>query len=164
MSDQFVYFIQADEDGPIKIGFTAGDPQSRLAQLQTGNPVALKLLGAIRGDTAKERELHAALAEWRLQGEWFKPHATVLDTVRQALQEAHDPNICKPQCSFCGACRHQTPSLIAGPNDVFICASCVTVCCEIVADHLSKKAAQFAADPQIAEALSTAPADAGSDH
>lgn len=164
MSDQFVYFIQADESGPIKIGFTSGSPQARLAQLQTGNPAALKLLGAIKGSTAKERELHTSLSEWRLQGEWFQSHPTVLDTIKRVLSSnarRDDPCL---NCSFCGACQHKTPALIAGPNQIFICAACVTLCTEIVADRLTKKAAELAADVQIAEALASLPADAGSDH
>ncbi|MGZ3662979.1 MAG: ClpX C4-type zinc finger protein [Ktedonobacterales bacterium] len=37
-------------------------------------------------------------------------------------------------CSFCGKGREQTRRLIAGPNGVYICAECVTLCNEILAE------------------------------
>jgi hypothetical protein len=37
-------------------------------------------------------------------------------------------------CSFCGKSREQTRRLIAGPNQVYICAECVTLCNEILAE------------------------------
>lgn len=37
-------------------------------------------------------------------------------------------------CSFCGKRRNQTRRLIAGPNGVYICAECVTLCNEILAE------------------------------
>lgn len=141
MSDQFVYFIQADENGPIKIGFTSDKPEKRLNQLQTGNHASLKLLGAINATADREKELHAALAEWRLQGEWFEPHPTVLATVQEALSLSEEPANCGAlYCSFCGVCQDQRLVLIAGPDDIFICNECVSISAKIVADHLLKAA------------------------
>lgn len=37
-------------------------------------------------------------------------------------------------CSFCGKRREQTRRLIAGPNRVYICAECVSLCNEILAE------------------------------
>jgi ATP-dependent protease Clp ATPase subunit len=37
-------------------------------------------------------------------------------------------------CSFCGKRREQTRRLIAGPNGVYICAECVALCNEILAE------------------------------
>ena len=37
-------------------------------------------------------------------------------------------------CSFCGRGREQTRRLIAGPNGVYICAECVALCNEILAE------------------------------
>lgn len=37
-------------------------------------------------------------------------------------------------CSFCGRGREQARRVIAGPNGVFICAECVTVCSEVLAE------------------------------
>lgn len=69
---RFVYFIQAGEDGPIKIG-VATEPFKRLAELQTGNPARLRIVAIVEGDTGMERALHDRFAEHRLEGEWFKP-------------------------------------------------------------------------------------------
>ncbi len=141
MSDSFVYFIQADENGPIKIGYTADDPKKRLGQLQTGNASALKLLGAIKGTSSRERELHAALAEWRMQGEWFQSHPTVLATIQAALSAA-DPqeDTCRTHClhcSFCLACQDDVAHLIAGRAGN-ICCDCVQTCVEVLAEKASQ--------------------------
>lgn len=147
MSDQYVYFIQADENGPIKIGFTTDDPKKRLAQLQTGNPSVLKLLGSINGTTAREREFHSALSEWRLQGEWFQSHPTVLAAVQDALSPAAEPG---PHCSFCGVCQHDTAVLIAGQIEAtYICNQCSGLCAKIAGEHLLKLAAASMSDAEM---------------
>lgn len=138
MSDQFVYFIQADEDGPIKIGFTSDDPKRRLNQLQTGNASTLKLLGAIKGTIARERQFHAELAEWRLQGEWFQSHPAVLAAVQAALaapapEEGGCNNRCL-HCSFCLRCQHEVAIIVAGRAGN-ICGECVDAAAEVVAER-----------------------------
>lgn len=70
-----VYFVQAGEGGPIKIGWTGGSPSARMAALQTGNPHRLRLLTSIEGTAADEAALHARFADSRLEGEWFAPSA-----------------------------------------------------------------------------------------
>src|SRR5689334_18091148 len=45
-----VYFIQAGENGPIKIGYTFKNVADRLAGIQTGNHEECKILGVIPGD------------------------------------------------------------------------------------------------------------------
>ena len=69
----FVYFIGIGEQyvTHVKVGFTAGDPERRLAGLQTGCPFKMRLLGFIMGCPIMERELHSVFAEWRCEGEWF---------------------------------------------------------------------------------------------
>jgi ATP-dependent protease Clp ATPase subunit len=37
-------------------------------------------------------------------------------------------------CSFCGKLREQTRRLIAGPDGVYICAECVALCNQILAE------------------------------
>jgi len=56
----------------IKIGYTAGEPARRIAQLQTGQPQRIKLLGTIPGDMDAESGLHTELAPFRGSGEWFE--------------------------------------------------------------------------------------------
>ena len=51
-----IYFIQAGENGPIKIGKTNGDAKDRLANLQIGNHEELKLLWVYHGDEYGEIE------------------------------------------------------------------------------------------------------------
>jgi hypothetical protein len=107
VGESFVYFIQAGEDGAIKIGVTSDDPERRRNQLQVGNPAVLKLLGAIKGDHARERQLHRDLSEWRLEGEWFKPDPTVIAAIQQALsppQETECTSECTSDCSHCSFC------------------------------------------------------------
>lgn len=74
-----VYFVQGAEGGPIKIGFTAGRVQARLAALQSGSPVTLRLLTAISGTTALEQDFHRRFESLRLHNEWFRPEPALLD-------------------------------------------------------------------------------------
>jgi excisionase family DNA binding protein len=68
-----IYFIQAEEIGHIKIGFTGDeDSAERLRALQTGSPVRLQLLGEIPGDELDERTIHQKFAAARVNGEWFR--------------------------------------------------------------------------------------------
>jgi Meiotically Up-regulated Gene 113 (MUG113) protein len=65
-----VYFIQAGDDGPVKIGW-AKQPAKRIAQLQTGHHVALNLLRLVDGDLRDEARFHKAFREQRIVREWF---------------------------------------------------------------------------------------------
>lgn len=87
MTASCIYFIQAGDAGPIKVGFTSGDVQRRVTQLQTGNPSALAILGAIKGTAERERQLHGRLSPWRAKGEWFKPHPDVLQVIEDELRD-----------------------------------------------------------------------------
>ena len=66
-----VYFIQAGDDGPIKIGH-AMSPHARIWDLQAGNHVRLRLLAEIPGTEAAERAAHEAFSGQRIRGEWFR--------------------------------------------------------------------------------------------
>lgn len=70
IADQFVYFIQAGDDGAVKIG-RAKQPTRRLASLQTGSPVTLHLRHVVPGDHALESALHRRFADAHVAGEWF---------------------------------------------------------------------------------------------
>lgn len=72
-----VYFVQAGDDGPIKIGF-AKNPVNRLPGLQVNNPARLRPLGQLEGDKTTERELHARFIGTRISGEWFEPSPDLL--------------------------------------------------------------------------------------
>lgn len=68
-----IYFIQDSHTLNVKIGFTEGRPEDRLAALQTGNPSKLILIADFPGDRADEQRLHVRFAAHRVSGEWFKP-------------------------------------------------------------------------------------------
>jgi hypothetical protein len=76
----WVYFIQAGDSGPIKIG-SGRRPQRRLRQLQIGNHEPLRLLGAYPGTALDETQLHEQFRHARLRGEWFAPLPELLDEV-----------------------------------------------------------------------------------
>lgn len=72
----FVYIIQHGSRGPYKIG-KADNPQTRLKELQIGNPVELRLVASIYFQTenrarAVERQLHRMYSRARIRGEWFR--------------------------------------------------------------------------------------------
>ncbi len=75
-----VYFIQAGDHGPIKIGYSS-DPFRRLANLQSGHYEPLTLLGFCSGGAETEARLHADLAPYCMNGEWFLPSPEVLDVI-----------------------------------------------------------------------------------
>ncbi len=49
-------------------------------------------------------------------------------------------------CSFCGKRRDQTRRLIAGPHGVYICAQCVALCNEILAEGPGEASQQVSAE------------------
>lgn len=65
-----VYFIQAGERGPIKIGFSK-DTDKRLAGLQAGHHECLRVLRTVEGGAGVEKWLHRRFAHGWLRGEWF---------------------------------------------------------------------------------------------
>ena len=66
----FVYVV---EDGlGIKIGYTAGPPARRVADLQTANPRLISHIATISGATEiVESHLHNEFAASNVRGEWF---------------------------------------------------------------------------------------------
>ena len=69
-----IYFIQAGQGGPVKIGFTKDEMtlNGRIESLQTGNHQKLRLLWLAEGDERLERFVHRRLKAFRLNGEWFQ--------------------------------------------------------------------------------------------
>lgn len=70
-----IYFIQAGEDGPIKIGYTLGTAnfKHRFRMLQTGNHEKLRLRALVEGGPEIEICLHQRFEHHRYRGEWFNP-------------------------------------------------------------------------------------------
>lgn len=72
-----MYFVQAGQGGPVKIGFSTA-PRFRLHALQTGNPFKLILHGSVAGSRVLERALHWHFRDDRIRGEWFRPTRPIL--------------------------------------------------------------------------------------
>lgn len=66
-----VYVIHATGTNRVKIGFSF-DPAKRLAELQTGSPFPLTLIGTCEGSFSLECRMHERLKDYRRTGEWFE--------------------------------------------------------------------------------------------
>lgn len=78
-----VYFVQAgDERGPIKIGVSS-DVDARVSSIQTGNHLPCRVLASFEHSNAVlvEKRLHRIFEDLRLEGEWFKFDATIMDLI-----------------------------------------------------------------------------------
>lgn len=83
----YVYFLKHKNMSPVKIGMTNGSIEKRIAQIQTGSPYGVELIGFIETNKPKtlESKLHTLLDEARLNGEWFD-----IDLIRaKVLLEEH---------------------------------------------------------------------------
>lgn len=78
----FIYFIQGESGGPIKIGYTT-DLEQRLKTLQTGYPDRLDLLLAFPGKPKHEKAIHKQFEPYRLNGEWFRPTPEVMAKIKE---------------------------------------------------------------------------------
>jgi hypothetical protein len=80
----YVYLIRNGSSFAFKIGI-AHDVESRLAQLQTGNPVDLALESSYEFPNADhvERVLHQKWASRRMRGEWFDLNVDDLEEFEQ---------------------------------------------------------------------------------
>ncbi len=52
----------------------------------------------------------------------------------------------EPRCSFCGKLQSEVDDIIAGPNNVFICNSCVSVCNEVIEKNSKKNKTETAVE------------------
>lgn len=77
-----VYFIQAGEKGPIKIGWSQ-EVDKRIATLQTANACKLTLLGTVPGTMETERAYHQKFSHLRLEAEWFQYSQEILDFISE---------------------------------------------------------------------------------
>ena len=76
----YVYFIQMERIGPIKIGFTKYLEQ-RFNSLRTGSPYPLNVLCLFPGNEEIERDIHKGFNEMKMEGEWFLPHPFILKEI-----------------------------------------------------------------------------------
>lgn len=72
-SGMAVYFVKGKSTNHVKVGFTKGDPQKRLSNLQTSASEELEIIHVIpEGTTELEARLHEKFRHNHLRGEWFK--------------------------------------------------------------------------------------------
>lgn len=84
----YVYFIQHETGGAIKIG-TSEDPERRLKDFNgmTHDP-RYRILATAPGGRMLEEALHQKFAGARSHGEWFKPHKRILDYIAKTKEVA----------------------------------------------------------------------------
>ena len=85
MKEWHLYFIQQNDDGPIKIGITT-NVASRLSSVQCGNPQKLNLLFSLPYPSkeharADERYLHFLFEHLKISGEWFEPKPFLVERI-----------------------------------------------------------------------------------
>ncbi len=80
----FLYFLQEEADGPIKIGHSAW-PWRRLQKLQCGNHRLLRFLVVAAAPHSKdvERTLQRELRSHHIFGEWFTSAEPVLAAAKR---------------------------------------------------------------------------------
>src|SRR5690606_28849223 len=66
----WIYVIGCDEVRLVKIGISSDVP-GRLAGLQVGSPVELRILWTMPGSIDMEQDLHEYFRAYRRHGEWF---------------------------------------------------------------------------------------------
>lgn len=81
-----IYFLQAGDDGPIKIGYTSRRSEIRRQCCQTYNSEPIRLLAEAGGERDLEDRLHDYLEKYRIRGEWFENCPQVQEIV-QAIDE-----------------------------------------------------------------------------
>lgn len=73
-----VYIIRAGDNGPVKIGWSAGPAEGRMATLQAGSAERFKLLREMPGTRRAEAAMHLKFAAHRIDREWFHFHPDML--------------------------------------------------------------------------------------
>lgn len=75
----YVYCFRETEGAEryVKIGYSV-NPEKRIAEVQTGNPRVLEIVGYFPGTEEDERALHAKYATANVLQEWFHPTEALL--------------------------------------------------------------------------------------
>lgn len=89
--EQFVYFMQNGEKGPIKIGITF-NVQRRLTQAQTFNYQPITLLGYLPANQRLESALLKRFAPFNMLGEWFAFNDELYNLARGVFDVEYETN------------------------------------------------------------------------
>lgn len=87
----YVYCFREKEgiERYVKIGYST-NPQKRIAEVQTGNPRVLEIVGYFEGTEADERAMHAKHAASNKLQEWFRPTPALLSKfTKEAKKNVH---------------------------------------------------------------------------
>lgn len=82
----YVYLLEAEGIGRVKIGCSEEKPSERIRALKIASPVTLWLVGILRGGFSLERRLHGHFATARRKGEWFEITPEVREFMNLAAQ------------------------------------------------------------------------------
>lgn len=92
--EHWVYFIQGDDGGPIKIGRSCRHVEARCDALQAGYPYGiLRFVGLMRGHRSLENQMHAKFREFRMVREWFAPAPSLLDFIAALPRPLMPPDV-----------------------------------------------------------------------
>lgn len=80
-----IYVIEGAQ-GYYKIGYTRGPVGKRLRELQTGNPVKLRIEMTLTGTERDEQRLHKVFSDKRTVGEWFQLNRIDLVILRRGAK------------------------------------------------------------------------------
>lgn len=79
----FVYFVQAESGGHVKIGTTLEWAfWRRMVGLQVGNPEPLVVRRLVYGSHREETWIHFLLRDLRYRGEWFRDEGKLAELLR----------------------------------------------------------------------------------
>lgn len=99
----FVYFVQIDIDGPIKIGTTC-NLRRRLQTLTVPWLFStLTVVATVPGYQQTEQYLHEYFKDLKITGEWFKPSVEILDFIKLVTERHPTPRVvrrCKHKQSW----------------------------------------------------------------
>lgn len=100
-----IYFVREELSGRVKIGYAA-DPAKRVAELATGSPGPLVLMGTVPGERQEEATLHAHFAQWRRHREWFEGHRDLLRGIGLLLVSQGTPTTVQDELGRRQGCRY----------------------------------------------------------
>ena len=80
ISTGYIYFMQIEPLGPIKIGIS-NNPHKRLYHINTSSPYPVKLLYFTPGNMNDEKSIHRNFIEYRIRNEWFHPHESIFKMI-----------------------------------------------------------------------------------
>jgi hypothetical protein len=86
MAVGYVYFIEAESVGLVKIGWTGQPPVVRFGLIRGMSPVPLTMLGVVPGGREAEADLHREFRLDRERGEWFRVTPRLRDFIRANAQ------------------------------------------------------------------------------